>query len=89
MGSNPWEKSQEQQDREQRDYRQFQQIQVDKHIAEIASDQLEVDRQNLRINRRRDFRERCMLWVAVASVAVSVGSLWIAGLALKVACLPK
>ena len=89
MVSNPWEKSQEQQDREQQDYNQFKSHLVNSQIAKNGIELVEIERQNLKLNSRRDFRERCMLWVAVASVAVSVGSLWIAGLALKVACFPK
>jgi len=41
------------------------------------------------LGEKRDWRERWLFVVAIASFFVSLASLWIAGLALKIACLPK
>ena len=46
-------------------------------------------KKDLVVNLRRDRREQWLFWVALASLGISIVSLWIAGLALQVACLQK
>ena len=48
-----------------------------------------IEEKNLNINRQRNWRERWLFVIAIASLGVAAASLWIAGLALKVACLPR
>ena len=72
--------------------RKWEQDRQDKKDADnlaVKQQLVEIGEKEHQINLRRDWRERWLFVFAIGSLLVSVASLWIAGLALKVACLPK
>jgi Flp pilus assembly protein TadB len=64
-------------------------IELSEQDLKLREDEITLRKKDHEINVGRDSRERWLFIFAIGALLVSAASLWLAGLAVKISCLPK